>query len=254
MPRLMIFDDRIRAVDLPDRVVVIGRSRKTDIPIEDEILSRQHCEISPTARSYELRDLGSAHGTFVNGARVEQVELEFDDIVEIGHTVLVLLDTETWNRGEGLTRLRNPVKAQALIQRINRSVPPEPDEAAARFVAELSGSGAPASAKTSEPPAERGSRRSRSRSGRGREATREECDAAAVLRAAIDAGPDVGAETIFERLVLHEYGKRLLAASPELRKLVRRTVDDLFDDPELAARVDALRRAIRDALARRASS
>jgi hypothetical protein len=56
----------------------------------------------------------------LNGQPVERSPLEFDDIIEIGNTVIVLLDTKTWNRGEGLTRFRNPVKAQELIQAIKK--------------------------------------------------------------------------------------------------------------------------------------
>ena len=40
--------------------------------------------------------------------------------VAIGTTVMVLLDSETWQRGDGLARLRNPIKAQELVQRIHR--------------------------------------------------------------------------------------------------------------------------------------
>ena len=63
-------------------------------------------------------------GTFVNGEQIDKADLDYDDVIEIGETVMVILDTDSWNRGEGLTRLRNPVKAQELIQKINgNSVP-----------------------------------------------------------------------------------------------------------------------------------
>ena len=47
MARLVIFDDRMRGLDLPEHAVVIGRSRKVDVPISDGILSRKHCSILP---------------------------------------------------------------------------------------------------------------------------------------------------------------------------------------------------------------
>jgi hypothetical protein len=72
-------------------------------------------------------DLKSQNGTFVNGSRIDKAELEYDDVIEIGETVIVILDTDSWERGEGLTRLRNPVKAQDLIQRINRKTVPVSD-------------------------------------------------------------------------------------------------------------------------------
>ncbi len=129
MARLIIFDERVRAIDLPNRPVVIGRSLKSDIPIRDRLLSRRHCQISPrsgsstgaAARSEAVfSDLRSQNGSFLNGVRVDEAKLEFDDVIEIGSTVMVFLDTETWERGEGLTKLRNPVKAQELVQRLRR--------------------------------------------------------------------------------------------------------------------------------------
>ncbi|MBI4584070.1 MAG: FHA domain-containing protein [Planctomycetes bacterium] len=119
MPRLVIFDNQVRGVDLPPQPVIIGRSKKSDIPIRDELLSRKHCAIVPTGAQYRLVDLKSANGTFLNGARVKgRADLNYDDLIEIGQTVMVFLDAGVWNRGEGLARLRNPIKAQELIQRL----------------------------------------------------------------------------------------------------------------------------------------
>ena len=124
MARLMIFDELMRGVDLPGHAIIIGRSRRVDLPITDRILSRKHCSIIPMDSGFSIVDLKSQNGTFVNGERIDKADLEYDDVIEIGETVMVILDTDSWNRGEGLTRLRNPVKAQELIQKINgNSVP-----------------------------------------------------------------------------------------------------------------------------------
>src|SRR5262245_28943430 len=116
MPRIVIFDDQVRGIDLPGQPVIIGRSKKSDIPIHDGLLSRKHCAIVPSGSTFRLVDLKSANGTYLNGSRVEdRADLNTDDIIEIGQTVMVFLDTGVWNRGEGLARLRNPLKAQELI-------------------------------------------------------------------------------------------------------------------------------------------
>jgi len=120
MARLMIFDDCVRGLDLPEHAIIVGRSKRVDVPIRDRILSRKHCSIIPMESGFSLVDLKSQNGTFVNGSRIEKADLEYDDVIEIGETVIVILDTDSWDRGEGLTRLRNPVKAQDLIQRINK--------------------------------------------------------------------------------------------------------------------------------------
>ena len=139
MARLMIFDDRVRGLDLPDHAIIVGRSKRVDVPISDRILSRKHCSIIPVESGCTIVDLKSQNGTFVNGSRIDKAELEYDDVIEIGETVIVILDTDSWERGEGLTRLRNPVKAQDLIQRINRKTVPVSDLASgAGAVAERS--------------------------------------------------------------------------------------------------------------------
>jgi pSer/pThr/pTyr-binding forkhead associated (FHA) protein len=124
MARLVIFDDRVKAVELPDRQVMIGRSRKNDIPINDGLLSRKHCSIVPVAGGYRLLDLKSSNGTYLNGEKIDKVDLSSDDIIEIGQSVIVFMEDGVWSRGEALARLRNPLKAQELIGRIKRHARP----------------------------------------------------------------------------------------------------------------------------------
>src|SRR2546422_6154269 len=102
MARLVIFDDRVRGMELPGRPVLIGRSRKNDLPINDGLLSRKHCSVVPMGTGYRLMDLKSSNGTYLNGKRIEKVDLHVDDIIEIGHTVIVFLEDGVWSRGEGL--------------------------------------------------------------------------------------------------------------------------------------------------------
>jgi len=120
MARLVIFDETVRGVDLSNRPVILGRSRSVDIPIHDRLLSRKHCSIVPTKSGFQVIDLKSSNGTFLNGTKIEKQELKFEDIVEIGNTVMTILDTDTWKRGRGLPRLRHPSKAKALIQAIKK--------------------------------------------------------------------------------------------------------------------------------------
>ena len=63
MARLIIFDDTVRGVDLPDRAVIVGRSLKVDIPIHDRLLSRKHCTLVPEGKGYRFLDLKSANGS-----------------------------------------------------------------------------------------------------------------------------------------------------------------------------------------------
>ena len=69
----------------------IGRTPDNDLVIDDLGVSRRHAELSKSRSGrYQIIDLGSHNGTFVNGARVDQAELADDDIVAIGHATFRL--------------------------------------------------------------------------------------------------------------------------------------------------------------------
>lgn len=80
---------------LPAKVMRIGRTPDNDVVVSDLGVSRKHAELrkSPTGR-YEIIDLGSHNGTFVNGSRVDRAELSESDIISIGHATFRLADGE----------------------------------------------------------------------------------------------------------------------------------------------------------------
>jgi hypothetical protein len=86
--------------------------------IHDHLLSRKHCALTRSGDQLILSDLNSSNGTYVNGERIGSRPLALDDIIEFGKSVLVIFDGEGWNRGDGMMNLRNPVKAQELVQRL----------------------------------------------------------------------------------------------------------------------------------------
>ncbi len=80
---------------LPVRVLRIGRAPDNDLVLADLSVSRYHAELRNSgAGRYEIADLGSANGTFVNGARVSAVTLTERDVVGIGHATLRLSGQE----------------------------------------------------------------------------------------------------------------------------------------------------------------
>jgi len=63
---------------------IIGRSRSCGTVIDSPEISRRHCRIAYRYVQYEIEDLNSANGTFVNGQQVQRATLFDGDLIEIG--------------------------------------------------------------------------------------------------------------------------------------------------------------------------
>ncbi len=70
---------------VPGHVTTIGRLPMNDVIIDDDLCSRQHCELFLEADAWTLRDLGSRNGTFVDERRVSRdLPLRDGQIIRIG--------------------------------------------------------------------------------------------------------------------------------------------------------------------------
>jgi pSer/pThr/pTyr-binding forkhead associated (FHA) protein len=65
-------------------LVVIGRNTTCDMVLDNLGVSREHAQIERSAGVYVLHDLGSNNGTFVNGKRVDNYNLNSGDEFSIG--------------------------------------------------------------------------------------------------------------------------------------------------------------------------
>ncbi len=84
-------------VQLSDKTIRIGRTSNNDLVLADLDVTRNHAELRKSpAGSYEIIDLGSHNGTFVNGKRVSQAALTDQDTVRIGHSTFRLAEGELW--------------------------------------------------------------------------------------------------------------------------------------------------------------
>jgi pSer/pThr/pTyr-binding forkhead associated (FHA) protein len=75
---------------LPTGSTRIGRDPDDGIFLDDVTVSRHHAEFDVRGDELLLRDLGSTNGTYVNGARRDEVELASGDEVIIGRFHLVV--------------------------------------------------------------------------------------------------------------------------------------------------------------------
>ncbi len=63
---------------------VIGREPDCEVCLVEPRVSRRHALIEWTYRGYQVHDLGSRNGTFVNGARIAEATLYEGDLLEVG--------------------------------------------------------------------------------------------------------------------------------------------------------------------------
>lgn len=71
-------------VPLSSPVTTAGRHPESDLFLDDVTVSRRHAEIIQRDGAYEVRDVGSLNGTYVNRERVEQAVLHNGDELQIG--------------------------------------------------------------------------------------------------------------------------------------------------------------------------
>ncbi len=67
----------------------IGRDPGNDVVVDDLMVSRHHAELVASDGSYEIVDLGSQNGTYVNGKKVVRAPILVGDVVSLGGTSLV---------------------------------------------------------------------------------------------------------------------------------------------------------------------
>src|SRR5271165_5712271 len=80
---------------LPAKVLRIGRSDDNDVVVPDLRVSRHHAELRKSpGGAYEITDLGSHNGTFVNGQRMESSVLTEADVIGVGLATFRLVGDE----------------------------------------------------------------------------------------------------------------------------------------------------------------
>ena len=71
--------------------VTAGRHPESDIFLDDVTVSRRHAEFRRTPEGFEVADIGSLNGTYVNREPIEVSPLTNGDEVQIGKFRLVFL-------------------------------------------------------------------------------------------------------------------------------------------------------------------
>jgi hypothetical protein len=73
------------------RKIAIGRDATNDIIVSTKTTSRKHAMIIfDTDRGWIIKDLNSTNKTRVNGEPIQEIELQCDDLIEIGNTCFII--------------------------------------------------------------------------------------------------------------------------------------------------------------------
>ena len=118
-----------RRVRVTTEPLIIGRSPKCAVQIDQESVSRNHCEIRLEGGDFLVRDLGSTNGTYVNDNLVDgDGRLRHGDQLKVGRTILKFIvgdDVEVEYHEEiyrlmttdGLTQLNNKRYFDEMLDR-----------------------------------------------------------------------------------------------------------------------------------------
>jgi signal transduction histidine kinase len=90
MPTLTVIQgpDRGKTFEVDGETGVIGRDPHCEISLRDPGCSRAHARLVRKGTRYVLVDAGSANGTYINGIRVSEAEIEAGDQVRVGNSIL----------------------------------------------------------------------------------------------------------------------------------------------------------------------
>jgi len=104
--------------------VTFGRSKRADIYLDDDKLSRIHAKITRVGMGYRLIDMNSRNGTYVNGMRVLEHPLSSFDQIEIGRSKMKFLIHDMVSGSVGGGGKLAPIGGQATLA--NASVDEQP--------------------------------------------------------------------------------------------------------------------------------
>ena len=71
-------------------MVKIGRTNHCEVVINDQLVSREHCQLQLMSEGLFLEDLKSVNGTLVNNQRITRVLLHPGDKIRLGLSDILL--------------------------------------------------------------------------------------------------------------------------------------------------------------------
>ena len=89
---LEVLGEKGERIILGEEEVIIGRIPDCCIQLPVENVSRKHARIIYRNEEYQIEDLGSTNGVYVNGIKVEKCILREHDMIEIGGVKILFVE------------------------------------------------------------------------------------------------------------------------------------------------------------------
>lgn len=84
-----------KRIELGETDVSIGRIPDCEVQLLDGNVSRKHARILHRNEEYQIEDLGSKNGVYVNGVKVEKCILRKNDVIDIGGIKILFVEKGT---------------------------------------------------------------------------------------------------------------------------------------------------------------
>jgi len=115
----------------PGVIVVIGRHQTSDLHVRCDDVSRRHAEVRAHGSHFEIEDLSSTNGTFVNGEKIEGTRpLLPGDRIEIGSRTITFcyieaaMDSDPNESDGGMTVLQLDPRPSEAFRGALSEIPP----------------------------------------------------------------------------------------------------------------------------------
>jgi DNA-binding NtrC family response regulator len=81
-------------IPLPAAGVVLGADPTSDVVLDDVTVSRKHVSVVPCEAGFEVNDLGSRNGTWLDGAKIARATVPPGSTLRVGTSLVQLLPAE----------------------------------------------------------------------------------------------------------------------------------------------------------------
>jgi pSer/pThr/pTyr-binding forkhead associated (FHA) protein len=85
-------DHETRLLALEDQITHLGRGFSCEVCLDDQRVSRRHAIITRRQNTTRILDDRSSNGTYVNGRRISEANLQDGDVIVLGGVILGYLE------------------------------------------------------------------------------------------------------------------------------------------------------------------